>query len=289
MSLQKAGQWKKFSENDLLRLLLPYSPEKKFKSVLQCYFYSLMKTLFPVICIFIIIGCGQRRPVNETPANDSLSAIPEPLTEITVDSSQIDTLEWESPEFNLNNISCIWLGQLIVARGDTMPHPAHFKLLDADNRKLMYARVEEADRKGFELLRTYDNLFKDLFKDINFDGYEDVLEYNQFLSGSGGSVYEVYVFDVRKREFVLSNELTGANITVDTVNRTTSDYWKSGYGSYFERILHYNAKGKLLFTESLSHELLPTDTVDLQVTVTKKIVNGKLVKTSVDTSVFYGY
>ena len=240
-------------------------------------------------CFILWMGCTSKQADHAMTVKDSISIVNAPAMMATVDSSQVDTLTWQQPEFVLNGVKCFWTGKLIVFRGDTMPHEAQFNLLAADNRKMMYQRMEETDRKGFEFLRTYDHLFTDLFKDINFDGYQDVLEYDQISSGSGGSFYNVFAFNSAKREFLLSKELSGADITVDTVNRTTSDFWKGGYGNYSQRVLHYSAKGKLLFTENITNELIETDTVDLQVSVTKKIINGKLVKTSVDTSVFEGY
>ncbi len=240
-------------------------------------------------CLIMQVGCTAKRAddtvtLKDTFDDNTTSALHPILTD-----SITDTLTWEQSEFTINNMKCFWLGKLVVLRGDTTPHPAKFDLLAADNRKVLYTKTEDADRKGFKFLRTYDGLFSDLFKDINFDGYKDILEYNKFSSGSGGSFYDVYVFDTGKKTFVLSEELSGADITVDTLQRSVTDYWKSGYGNYATNTRYYDSKGRLKYTEQINYELLPGDSGDLQRVERKRIVKGKVVKNTVDTVVFEGY
>lgn len=290
MKWPKAKQWRKFYAADAAGQT-DWSLAQSFTCFIQinAILDDTMKRFLIAGCLTMLIGCTSKRADHTNALKDSVASNATSAVNPALVDSITDTLTWTQPEFVLNNMKCFWTGKFVALRGDTMSHPAQFDLLAADNRKVLYTRVEDTDRKGFGFLRGYDGLFRDLFKDINFDGYSDILEYNKFSSGSGGSFYDVYVFDSGKREFVLSKELSGADITVDTLKRTTSDYWKSGYGNYFTRVLHYNAKGKLLFTEGITSDLIRTDTSDLQVTVTKKIVNGKLVRTSTDTSVFEGY
>lgn len=240
-------------------------------------------------CLIMLVGCTAKRADDTIAFKDAvLSDAKYAVNPIVIDSIT-DTLTWEQPGFVLNNMKCFWAGKLVTLRGDTLSHPAQFYLLAADNRKVLYTKVEDADRKGFDFLRGYDGLFRDLFKDINFDGYKDILEYNRLSSGSGGSFYDVFVFDPGKKEFVLSKELSGADITVGTLQRSVTDYWKSGYGTYAANTRYYDLKGRLKYTEQINYELLPGDSGDLQRVERKRIVKGKVVKSTVDTMVFEGY
>lgn len=250
---------------------------------------SSMKKFLMAGCLTILIGCTAKRTDNIIAIKDSVASNAKSAVNPTVVDSITDTLTWEQSEFVLNNMKCFWTGKLVILRGDTMSHPAQFDLLSADNRNVLYARSEDTDRKGFEFLRGYDGLFSELFRDINFDGYNDILEYNKLGSGSGGSFYDVYVFDSGKKEFVLSKELSGADITVDTLQRSVTDYWKSGYGTYAANTRYYDLKGRLKYTEQINYELLPGDSGDLQRVERKKLIKGKVVKTTVDTVVFEGY
>lgn len=237
----------------------------------------------------MLIGCTAKRADHTISLKDTVAFDAKAALNPIGGDSITDTLTWEQPEFVLNNIQCFWTGKLVALRGDSLSHSAQFDLLAADNRRVLYSRKEDADRTGFQFLKGYKGLFSDLFRDINFDGYKDILEYNKFSSGSGGSFYDVYVFEAGTKEFVLSKELSGADITVDTLQRSVTDYWKSGYGSYTSHTRFYDDRGRLKYRESAWYELMPGDTVDLQRIERKRIVKGKVVKITVDTVIFEGY
>ncbi|KMQ69531.1 hypothetical protein ACM39_00225 [Chryseobacterium sp. FH2] len=58
------------------------------------------------------------------------------------------------------------------------------------------------------IIQLYDEQSPLIFDDFNFDGTEDVAVRNGNQSGYGGPSYDVYVFNITKKLFVKSEELT---------------------------------------------------------------------------------
>lgn len=53
------------------------------------------------------------------------------------------------------------------------------------------------------------------YTDVNFDGFTDIMMYNNDNSGSGGTFYNVYLFNPRNKSFHHSEELSGGITNID--------------------------------------------------------------------------
>lgn len=129
------------------------------------------------------------------------------------------------------------------------------------------------------------------FKDLNFDGYSDFFLYNSYKSGSGGAFFDAYIFNPKTKIFEYSEELSGGELTVDTLNKTLSTYWKSGIG-WNKQIIHYfNDKGQIKYSENIKREVKNKEDNETRILITnyKKIMNNKVVKQKSDTTLFEGY
>ena len=62
-----------------------------------------------------------------------------------------------------------------------------------------------------------------------------------------------------------------------------------GVGWNSSRVHHFDKNGKIKFTEITTREVIAGDTTSLLHTSYKKIVDGKTIKTEIDTTKFEGY
>jgi len=134
----------------------------------------------------------------------------------------------------------------------------------------------------------YADVLHDNFKDINFDGYIDFINYNWQSSGSGGAVINAYLFNPEKKIFEAS-DLSGGELTIDPENKTLSTYWKMGIPWNNQLITHFGEKGRILYRESITREVTRGDTIDKLITTYIKEHNGKVVEKKIDTTTFEGY
>ena len=131
--------------------------------------------------------------------------------------------------------------------------------------------------------------FNGEFKDANFDGHRDFIVYSRTGSGSGGSAFNVFLYNKRKNIFEISDELSGGEFEINEIDTSVSTYWKMGVGWNSSRVHHFDKNGKIKFTEITTREIIGGDTTNLLQTTYKKIVDGKTIKTETDTIKFEGY
>jgi hypothetical protein len=207
-------------------------------------------------------------------------------TEINWDKS--DTLVKISEPFLINGIKCFWEFELIVYEGATGGSGIN-RLKNQKTNKVLLLNEDYFDLDLFNSIDKNNFDFNGEFKDANFDGLKDFIVYSKTGSGSGGSAFNVYLFDKKKNIFELSDELSGGEFEINETDKTVSTYWKMGVGWNSSRVHHFDKNGKIKFTEITTREIVDGDTTSLLQTTYKKVVKGKTIKTEIDTTKFEGY
>lgn len=198
-----------------------------------------------------------------------------------------DTLTKKSEPFKINGVNCYWEFTLIIHRGDKSGN----SILNLKNSKTNKILLSNPDFIRLEKYRsTIKNNFdfKENFKDANFDGLQDFVVYSLEDSGSGGAFYNAYLFNKLSKTFVLSKELSGGEFQINKKDKTVLTFWKMGVGFNSTQVDHFGKNGKIKFTETTTREVIG-DTISLLKTTYKKVVNGKIIKTKIDTTKFEGY
>ncbi|WP_291117908.1 XAC2610-related protein [Flavobacterium sp. UBA6135] len=207
-------------------------------------------------------------------------------TEINWDKSA--TLVKVSEPFLINGIKCFWEFELTVYEGATGGNGIN-RLKNHSTNKVLLLNEDYFDLALFNSIDKKNFDFNGEFKDANFDGLKDFIVYNRTGSGSGGSAFNVYLFNKKKNIFELSDELSGGEFEINETDKTVSTYWKMGVGWNSSRVHHFDKNGEIKFTEITTREVIAGDTASLLQTTYKKIVNGKTSKTEIDTIKFEGY
>lgn len=94
--------------------------------------------------------------------------------------------------------------------------------------------LNENQKPTANIIQLYNEQSPLIFDDFNFDGTEDLAIRNGNESGYGGPSYDVYVFNITKKQFVLSEELTGlahdnlGMFNTDSERKRLITYSKSG-------------------------------------------------------------
>lgn len=106
-----------------------------------------------------------------------------------------------------------------------------FQTLTSENLNFY---LNEDQKPTANIIQLYDEQSPLIFDDFNFDGTEDIAIRNGNESGYGGPSYDVYVFNITKKQFVLSEELTGlahdnlGMFNTDSERKRLITYSKSG-------------------------------------------------------------
>jgi len=106
-----------------------------------------------------------------------------------------------------------------------------FQTLTSDNLNFY---LNENQKPTANMIQLYNEQSPIVFDDFNFDGSEDIAIRNGNESGYGGPSYDVYVFNITKKQFVLSEELTNlahenlGMFNTDSVRKRLITYSKSG-------------------------------------------------------------
>ena len=80
-----------------------------------------------------------------------------------------------------------------------------FQTLTSDNLNFF---LNEDQKPTANIIQLYNEQSPLIFDDFNFDGTEDIAIRSGNESGYGGPSYDVYVFNITKKQFVPSEELT---------------------------------------------------------------------------------
>lgn len=133
-------------------------------------------------------------------------------TEINWDKS--DTLVKISELFLINGIKCFWEFELIVYEGATGGSGIN-RLKNQKTNKVLLLNEDYFDLALFNSIDKNNFDFNGEFKDANFDGLKDFIVYSKTGSGSGGSAFNVYLFNKKKNIFELSDELSGGEFEIN--------------------------------------------------------------------------
>jgi len=177
--------------------------------------------------------------------------------------------------FEINGIECYW--QFIAKSYNGKDGNGKMLLINQQTKKIILEDQDYYEDICNEI--DYQEVNKNNFKDANFDGYKDYVVFNRTGSGSGGEVYNIYLFNKTKRNFIIS-ELSGAYPEFDSINRTLKTTWRSGALSFSENTTYFDSKGRIKYTSILEEEL---GAEDVRIQTYKKVVNGKTVSIKVDT------
>lgn len=129
---------------------------------------------------------------------------------------------------NCNKEEC--QGKATIELLDKKTHQK-FQVLISDNLNFY---LNEDQKSTANIIQLYNEQSPLIFDDFNFDGTEDVAIRNGNESNYGGPSYDVYVFNITKKQFVLSEELTGlahenlGMFNTDSERKRLITYSKSG-------------------------------------------------------------
>ena len=199
-----------------------------------------------------------------------------------------DTIVKISEPFLINEIKCFWEFEITVYEGATGGLGIN-RLKNHNTNQILLLNEDYFDLDLFNSIDKNNFDFNGGFRDANFDGLKDFIVYSKTGSGSGGSAFNVYLFNKKKNIFELSEELSGGEFEINESDKTVSTYWKMGVGWNSSRVHHFDKNGKIKFTEITTREIIDGDTTSLLQTTYKKVANGKTVKTEIDTTKFEGY
>jgi len=256
-----------------------------------------MKTIFYIFFISLFLSCqnSQKNQNFEENNTDKENIITDTLiqkvpgykkTEINWEKS--DTLVKISETFLINGIKCFWEFKITVYEGEVGGSGIN-KLKNYNTNNVLLLNEDYFDLSLFNSIDKNNFDFNGEFKDVNFDGLKDFIVYSRTGSGSGGTFFNVYLFNKIKDKFEFSDELSGGEFEINDLDKTVSTYWKMGIGWNSSKVYHFDINGKIKFTEITTREIIDRDTTSLLQTTYKKIINKKTVKTKIDTTKFEGY
>ena len=205
-----------------------------------------------------------------------------------INDEKFDTLLKISTPFIVNGIKCFWEFELTVYEGEEGGNGIN-TLKNYNTNKVLLINEDYFDLELFNSIEKNNFDFNGEFYDANFDGLKDFIVYSETGSGSGGSFFNVYLFNKKKNIFEISNELSGGEFEVNELDKTVSTHWRMGYGSNSSQVYHFDKNGKIKFTEITTQVIIDGDTTSLLQTIYEKVVDGKIIKTEIDTTKFEGY
>lgn len=189
-----------------------------------------------------------------------------------------------SKPIQINNITCHWVTELELYFDDKKQvqkaKNLSRKLVNSTTKKVLLNSetdvIVQNSIDGFETLA-------DHFYDFNFDGYLDFSIYNYIKSGASNSFYDNFLFNPKTKHFEYSEELSGAEITIDKKLRTAHFFYKSGINNHLSKTIYYDEKGKVRYEENLKTEdVLDKKTNEWYIKKTyTKIKNGKVIEKTI--------
>jgi len=106
-----------------------------------------------------------------------------------------------------------------------------FQILKSDDLNFY---LNENQKPTVNVIQLYNEQSPLIFDDFNFDGTEDLAIRNGNESGYGGPSYDVYVYNITRKQFVISDELTAlahenlGMFNTDSERKRLITYSKSG-------------------------------------------------------------
>lgn len=248
-----------------------------------------MKKLLYVIIIIFFTNCNDRK---ETILKSEIITSAKRKTFVVkkIETNNLikDTLTKRSENFKINAINCYWEFYLIANKGEKEGNSI-VNLKNSSTNKILLSNSDYGDLELYNSINKNDFDFNGEFKDANFDGLKDFVVYSRQDSGSGGAFYNVYLFNKSTKTFLLSKELSGGEFEINAKDKTVSTYWKMGVGFNSSKVHHFDKNGKIRFIETITREVINGVQNDLLKTTYKKVINGKIIETKIDTTKFEGF
>lgn len=261
-----------------------------------------MKNILWLIIVIAFSNCIDRKESvskkstkekDSVQSNVTLTKVSKSNTEI--EHEHIDTLRKKSQPFKINGVNCYWELTLFLYKGQK----GGTGKLELRNQKssLIILRNDNGDEGDYYSLNGYgywhsfneinfELMNADIITDANFDGYEDFVIHNRSSSGSAGDFSDVYLFNPVKKTFERSKTLSCYDIHIDTTNKIVSSYAKNGAAYNVSASIHFGSHGKIKYSEVIETEKIDNNSPLFRVT-NRKIINGKVVKTKIDTVTDY--
>ncbi|MBN2694335.1 hypothetical protein JXR93_06700 [bacterium] len=76
------------------------------------------------------------------------------------------------------------------------------------NSNYLYFSLDSLENPATNIIKAYDKQNSVLFDDFNFDGIDDIAIRNGNGISYGSPSYDVYLYDINKKQFILNQELT---------------------------------------------------------------------------------
>ena len=220
-----------------------------------------------ILLIVILTGCNRPVYKNHTQSNivtDTVATAP--LPEIVP-----DTVVKISKPFNLNNTRCYWRHEI------TTDDELIIKLLEHKTNEILLEHFSFIYVKpDYEALYYFDEINKDCFANVNFDGFTDILIKFQG-DGPINDAVDIFLFNKENKIYNHSADLSDNRIgKIDAKNKKFITTNTSRHGS--DSTIHYfNNTGKVIARETFSSYNTTEDTIWLEHKTYQKTVNGEVI------------
>lgn len=223
----------------------------------------MKKTILYISICIILIGCNRLAE-----RNIIMNQNPENLH--TLSEIRPDTVIIVSKSFGLNNIKCYWRHEI------TTDDELIIKLLEHNTNKILLEHFNfiYVD-PNYNAHDYFDQINKDRFADVNFDGFTDILIKFQG-DGPINDAIDIFLFNKENKIYSHSRDLSDNRIgKIDAKNKKLITTNSSRHGS--DSTIHYfNNTGKVIARETFSSYNTSEDTIWLEHKTYQKIVNGKV-------------
>lgn len=238
----------------------------------------------------LLLSCknSTNNPDTEGTITDTISkaVFEEEIIEI-----KTETIIKKSEPFKLNNILCYWEHSFIL--NNDIIHGVGMKLKDYKTEKVLLESENYVKHQGdfeYKSDNYFDQINKRYFKDVNFDGFKDFVN---FSSGSMGMTNRtgIYIFNNQTKTFDSVKDAAGEDLSdnyiaeVDSINRilVTRSF---DMERVYERRQHFDKNGKIKFSEYVTQSSVEISDKYFDIFDYTKYINGKNVETKTDTIKF---
>jgi len=187
-----------------------------------------------------------------------------------LDTNYNFTSEMHSKVFTVNGLKCFWDYEI-------NENEYRLKLINYEKKSEILVSADLM-MIGIDNISLDDTRERD-FKDVNFDGYKDFVEYRPGLSGSGGALYIVYVYNSIDGKFGVS-DLSGTNLSINKTNNSLYSSMKSSAGFYAENIKYFDSFGEIKYVEEITNK---KDSLERWIRTYKKMIKNKVIEIRIDT------
>ncbi len=247
-----------------------------------------MKNLFYISFLIVLVVSCKNSNNNSDVEEIIADTISKALIEEEIIEIKTETIIKISDPFELNTIFYYWEHSIIL--NNDILHEVKMKLKDYKTDKVILESANYVKYEGdfkYKSENYFDEINKRYFKDVNFDGYKDFINFHY---GSMGMTdwTEIYVFNNQTKTFDSVKDAEGEDLSdnriekIDSINKilvTSSFDMERAY----IRKQHFDKKGKIKFSEYITESSVDISDTIFGVLDYKKIINGEIVETKTDT------